>query len=154
MKINKTSYLKSATRRRLSKPAVLLAFILTGLFVSACAGRAPLPASHSITERAQHRWDALLAGEFETAYAFYSPGYRSSKSVVDFAYGIRMRRVHWTSAQYKEHSCLENTCTVLFDVGFTVRKPVPGLDKWDGSQVIEEKWIKTGGQWWFLPAKK
>ncbi len=154
--MHKTSNLKSARWRRLGKPALLLTFMLAGAFLSACAGRAPLPASpdNSIAERAQQRWDALLAGDFETAYAFYSPGYRSAASMIDMAFEVRSRRVRWTSAQYKEHSCLQNSCTLLFDVGWTVNKPVPGLNKWDGSDIIEEKWIKTGGKWWFLPKKR
>ncbi len=147
--------LKSTTLQRLGKPALLLAFMMTGVLLSACASRTPVPEGpdNFIAERAQNRWDALLAGDFETAYAFYSPGYRSSTSMIDLAFKIRSRRVRWTSAQYKEHRCVENSCTVLFDVGFTVNKPVPGLNKWDGSNIMEEKWVKTDEQWWFLPKK-
>ncbi len=153
--MHKIHNLKSARRRRLGTPGLLLAFMLTGVFLSACASKAPAPESpeNSIAERAQDRWDALLAGDFETAYAFYSPGYRSTTSVVDLAFELRSRRVFWTSAQYREHSCLENTCTVVFDVGYTINRPVPGLTKWDSSETMEEKWIKTDGQWWFLPKK-
>ena len=153
--MHKTSKLKFAPWRRLGKPGLLLACMLAGLFLSACASKAPAPDSpeRPIAERAQDRWDALLAGDFETAYDFYSPGYRSTASMVDLTFEYRSRRVHWTSAQYKEHSCLESTCKVVFDMGYTINKPVPGLNKWDGSDVIEEKWVKTDGQWWFLPKK-
>jgi hypothetical protein len=53
-----------------------------------------------------------------------------------------------------EHNCLENSCTVLFNVGFTVNRPVPGMKKFDGSNTVEEKWVKTEGQWWYLPKKR
>lgn len=153
--MDKINQLKSALWRLPGKPALLLACMLTGVFASACAGKAPVPESPevSIAERAQHRWDALLGGDFETAYGFYSPGYRSTRSMIDLAFEYRLRRVGWTSAQYKEHRCAENACTVIFDMGFTVAMPVPGLNKWDGKQTVKEKWIKTGGQWWFLPSK-
>ncbi len=153
MKIHKINNLKSATWRRMGKPVLLFAFMMTGVFLTACA-TAPENTENSIAVRAQDRWDALLAGDYETAYAFYSPGYRSTRSVVDFAIGIRSRRVRWTSAEYMEHSCLENSCTVLFNVGFTVNKPVPGMKKFDGSNTVEEKWVKTEGQWWYLPKKR
>jgi len=156
VKMHKTSKLNFAPRRRLGKPGLLLACMLAGVFLSACASKPTVPDSpeNSIAERAQDRWDALLAGDFETAYGFYSPGYRSTASVVDFAFEYQSRRVHWTSAEYKEHNCLENTCTVLFDMRYTINKPVPGLDKWDGTDIIAEKGVRTDGQWWFLPKNK
>ena len=153
--MHKMSNLKSATRQRLGKPGLLLALMTAGVFLSACAGKAPLPDSPGdlVVERAQDRWEALLAGDFETAYAFYSPGYRSTTSMVDLAFEIRSRRVRWTTAEYREHSCLKASCTVKFDVGFRVIKPVPGLDKWESSDLLTENWVKTDGQWWYLPKK-
>jgi len=138
------------------RPGLLLACMSTALFLSACASQAPAPDAPDkfIIERAQNRWAALLAEDFETAYSYYSPGYRSTASVIDFAFMIRTRRVRWTSAEYKEHSCAENSCTLIFNVGFSVNKPVPGMDKWDGSNITEEKWVKTDGQWWYLPKKQ
>jgi hypothetical protein len=137
----------------MGKTGLLFAFMMAGVLLTACA-TAPGNTENSIEDRAQNRWDALLAGDYESAYAFYSPGYRSTRSVVDFAIGIRSRRVRWTSAEYMEHNCLENSCTVLFNVGFTVNKPVPGMKKFDGSNTVEEKWVKTEGQWWYLPKKR
>jgi len=148
--MHKIGNLKSATWPRPGKPALLWVLMLAGVFLTACA-TAPESTGNSIAERAQDRWDALLSGDFATAYGFYSPGYRSSTSMFDLAFEIRSRRVRWTSALYKEHGCEENSCTVIFDMGFTVERPVPGLDQWNGSNIVEEKWVKTDGQWWFLP---
>ncbi len=155
MKIYKIYHLKSALWRRLGRSGLLLTFIMTGMFLASCATVTPESENpdNFIAERAQDRWDALLSGDFRKAYSFYSPGYRSTMSAEDLAFEVRSRRVLWTSAQYKEHSCQENTCTVSFDVGFTVHKPVPGLDKWDSSKIMEEKWVKTGGEWWYVPDK-
>jgi hypothetical protein len=143
-------HIKPGPRQIPCRPILLLAFMLAALFLSACASTTPKP-DNTIVKRAQDRWAALLADDFETAYSYYSPGYRSTTSVIDFAFKIRARRVRWTSAEYKEHSCAENSCTLVFKVGFTVNKPVPGLDKYDGSDTTEEKWVKTDGQWWYLP---
>ncbi len=155
MKTYKTYPLKTASCRRLGRSGLFLVFVMTGLFLAACASVTPESENpdNLIAERAQARWDALLSGDYRKAYSFYSPGYRSTTSAEDLAFEIRTRRVLWTSAQYKEHSCQENSCTVSFEVGFTVNRPVPGLDKWDSSEIMEEKWVKTGGEWWYVPHK-
>jgi len=130
----------------------LIAVLMFGLF-SGCAGTGSQSAQEKIENRAQMRWDALLGGDYETAYSYFSPGYRSSVSVVDFEIQMRMRRVQWTSAEYMDHSCDESVCTVRFKVGFKVMKPVAGLPEWESFDAIEEKWVKTKGQWWYLPKK-
>jgi uncharacterized protein YchJ len=126
------------------------------LLVFGCASPATTPEStrDSVEVRAQARWDALLTGDFETAWSYYSPGYRSSTSAVDLGISIKMRRVRWTTAEYQEHECAENACTVKFKVGYTVNQPVPGLKQFDGSNFVDEKWVKTEGQWWYLPEKQ
>ena len=155
-KIKTGKSLNSGCRPPLRRPALPVALMLSILFLSACASQATAPedSEDAIIERAQNRWDTLLAGDFESAYAYYSPGYRSTTSLIDFAIGIRTRRVRWTSAEYKEHSCTENTCTINFEVGFMVNRPVPGMEKYESSSVLEDQWVKTGGQWWYLPKKK
>jgi len=150
--MHKIGKLKSATWPRPGKPALLWVLMLAGVFLTACA-TAPESTGNSIAERAQDRWDALLAGDFATAYAFYSPGYRSSSSMIDLALKIRSRRVQWVSAEYQDHSCNERVCTVNFMVGFKVIKPVRGLSVWESSSLVDEKWVKTEGQWWYLPKK-
>jgi len=143
----------SESSRWARKPASSLVITLSVLILSACSGPTTKPDDPGkvIVERAQNRWDALLAGDYESAYEYYSPGYRSTKSLIDFAIDIRTRRVRWTSAEYVDHSCNENACTVNFRVGFVVNKPVQGMDKWESGSVIEDKWVKTQSQWWYLP---
>lgn len=140
------------SRARLTRAAFRMLLPTVGaLALAACAATGPK--THPVVERAQSRWTALLAGDLETAYGYYSPGYRSSTSIVDFGMAMRARRVSYTSAVYKEHSCEETRCTVSFDVGFKVNRPVPGLDVWTSQQVIEDTWIRTDGEWWYLPEK-
>ena len=152
MKTDKISNLKSAMWRRLAKPGLLLAFMMTGMFLTACA-TAPESAGDVVIKRAQDRWDALLAGDYETAYGYYSPGYRSTTSMIDLAIKIRSQRVQWVSAEYKDHSCEESVCTVNFLVGFKIVKPVRGMKTWENSAMVDEQWVKTEGQWWYLPKK-
>ena len=125
---------------------------ITVAFLSACAAT-PADDDSRVVERAQARWDAVIANDLETAYAFYSPGYRSSTSLVDYGVSWRMRKVRYTSAEYLEHSCEASRCIVKFRMGFRVFAPVPGLKQYDSDQAVEDTWVKTSGEWWYLPNK-
>ena len=107
-----------------------------------------------VSERAQARWDAIIERDYDTAYALYSPGYRSAHSRTDFEIQMRSRRVTWTSATYRDNSCEGDVCTVAFDVEYRAPRPVPGLDEYEGRSVIEDTWIKASGDWWYVPPKE
>jgi hypothetical protein len=132
----------------LAKNLVLLTCVAA---LVACAGTSAERRDEVIPERAQARWDALLDGEYEKAYAYASPGYRSTASANDFEISFRARRFQYTSAEYMSHSCEEALCLVKMNVGYRVVRPAPGLPEWNGSSVVEERWILTDGRWWFLP---
>lgn len=119
--------------------------------VSACA--TTKPAGDSIKSRAQARWDAVLAADYETAYAFFSPGYRTSHSLSDFAGQLRGQRVRWVAANVLEASCEADICSVETKVDYKINKPVPGVPVWNGSNEITERWVRVDGQWWFFPEK-
>ena len=129
------------------RAAVLLAAVL---LMTACAATAP-KGQGQVVERAQARWDAIIARDYDTAYALYSPGYRSATSRVDYEIELRSRRISWTGATYREHQCDGAVCTVSFDVEYVAPRPVPGLDKWEGKSSVEDTWIETSGEWWFVP---
>ena len=130
-----------------------LSRLLTVFAVLLLAGCAVNPAAQEqkVLDRAQARWDAVIAGDLESAYAYYSPGYRSATSVIDFAVEIRTRRVGYTSAKYVSHECGEARCTIKFLVGFRVPAPIPGMTVFDSTQLIEDTWVRTDGKWWYLP---
>ena len=136
------------------KSTLRLAFLLAIVAVSACA---TTPGARDtdkiIPERAQARWDALLAGDIETAYTYLSPGYRSTMSVVDYGIALSTRRVKWKSAKYLGHQCEEQRCAVRVEVGYSVAQPMPGVNSYDSTNIRDETWIKTDGQWWHLPKK-
>ena len=122
------------------------------VLLGGCAA-APKSQDDIVIERAQQRWDAVIAGDLETAYTYYSPGFRATNSLIDYGVSMRVRKVRWTSAEYKSHDCEESRCSVVFDIGYKVGAPVPGVSVYEGSDVIEDRWIKTDGQWWFVPPK-
>jgi predicted small secreted protein len=123
--------------------------LLLATLMSACATtKSP---ETDIRQRAQARWDALLAGDYDTAYQYYSPGYRSSTSRVDFEISTRLRAVRWTSVEVLESSCEADVCTVSTHAGYTVVGALPGVPEWKSKKKLTERWVRTRGQWWFLP---
>ena len=134
------------------RTAGLLLAVLAAFALSACA-ITPASEDDLVIKRAQERWDLIIAGELEEAYEYYSPGWRSTHSLIDFGVSQRVRRVAYTSAKYAKHECEESRCKVTFLVGFKVPKPVPGMAEYNSQNNIQDTWIKTGGEWWYLPKK-
>lgn len=122
---------------------------LTALLLGACATQPP--GGSVVEQRAQQRWDALLASDYDTAYGFYSPGYRSSTSRVDFEISLRTRRIAWIAADVQESECSGDSCTVVSKVRYRAASPVPGVPKWENDRRMEERWVRTNGQWWYVP---
>lgn len=104
----------------------------------------------SVGERAVARWQHIVAGRYADAYNLLSPGYRQTISQVDYELAIRNRPLRWTDASYMDQSCTsEDLCTVKIMLNFEVQMPSVGVVK--SQDVLEEKWIRSEGQWYFLP---
>lgn len=138
---------RSAMRQSLFSSAVAM---LVALLLTACATTGG-GGGGNVVDRAEARWDALLAGDFETAYGYYSPGFRSSHSVADFELSQRLRKVQFRGAEYVEQQCEGDACTLKFKVDYHIASPVPGLDEWKSKATLEEQWVRTQGQWWYFP---
>ena len=105
----------------------------------------------TVVSRAEARWNAIIAGDYSTAYQYYTPGYRSSHTPGDFEVAMRLRKVQIREVKFLEDNCEASVCTLKFETKYHVTSPVPGLDAWTSSTKIEEKWVKTGGNWWYFP---
>jgi len=132
------------------RPLSLLAPAVCVLLLTACAGTGETK-HHPVEELAQQRWDALLKGDFDTAYTFYSPGYRSANSRVDFEISYRSRKVGIYQAKVNSSDCASEACTVSTLVSYRVGAPAPGVSKWESTATTQERWVRTEGKWWFVP---
>ena len=148
MKALENRYFQAICRARRGR-LLTLSLLACLVLLSACATTPP--AETPLEARAQARWDALLAGDYASAYSYYSPGYRSSNSPVDFEISLRTRRIAWSSADVQGSECKADACTVDVKVGYRIGAPVPGITKWENFSQLKERWVRTDGQWWFLP---
>jgi hypothetical protein len=99
------------------------------------------------------RWDAVLSDDLAGAYEYLSPGYRSSVPSARYQRMILQNKVRWTKADYIESECEETTCKVKILLHFTVYGALPGVKSIDGSDYIEESWVKNDGQWYLVPSE-
>jgi len=50
--------------------------MMIGMIALLAACSDPRPAAEVVEERAQARWEAMVARDFQTAWEYYTPGYR------------------------------------------------------------------------------
>ena len=127
--------------------ALLLAAVT---LLSGCMGMQQQ--SETAGERAQKRWDALVSGEYEVAYAYLSPGFRSTLSPEEYRASMRARTVRWVKGTvFKAHECEPLRCQVTVKVDYKVASRMPGVGTYAMAQGLKENWINVDGVWYFVP---
>lgn len=115
-----------------------------------CAS-APSAPEQSLEEKAQARWDHILADEYEQALAMYTPGYREITSVGEYAAWVESRPVRWQSADVRLTACEDEArCTVYVSISYRVPTGPVGIRDMEFRQDVEESWIRLGDAWYFV----
>ena len=139
------------------KKPLFRALALTGaaLLLAACAAgtsrddaKTPEITAES---RAQARWDSLIAGKAEDAYAFFSPGVRSTHPLETYVTDLANRPVKWVKATIVGKNCEEDSCTVDVEVEYKVDLPARGVGTVQVPHRQQERWILLDGTWYFVP---
>ena len=120
-------------------------------FAAALAGCAAQPeareqkprgAEEIVAERAQAKWNALIADKLSEAYKLYSPSSREVMSYEDFVRSIR--RGFWKTAKVEKVTCESaDACEVQVAIEYSYK----------GSLIktpVSETWIRRDGTWWFV----
>lgn len=129
-----------------------LILIAGAAVLAACTpAEPPRDVTEIVAERAQARWDAVIAGEHESAYAYYTPGYREQTSAIDYTIEMRGRPVQWMDADVGEVACEDDRCTVVTEVEYRVPSAPAQLSGMGSRRPVEETWIRIDGNWWFVP---
>jgi uncharacterized protein YchJ len=110
---------------------------------------APLDKHAVVATIVQSRWDALVRGDFETAYNMMSPASRTIVTLDNFRRKTAM--VTWKKASVKKVECsADDLCAVRVDATYAFR-PRFGRGV-ENEQVLTETWRNTAGGWWYVPA--
>ena len=121
--------------------------VIALLALAGCASLSPKTPEEVVRTRAQARWNALLAGEWEKAYALMSPSYRAVVEQKRFA-GQFGGTLSWVAAEVVGVACEQDRCTAQMKVKFrpiVKGKPGPALENH-----FDETWIREDEQWWMF----
>lgn len=124
---------------------LLVLSLLVSAVTHAYDNPSDVTATQNIEERAQMRWDALVAGQIETAYEFANPGFRSAIPLEHYIQRQTHIGARWIAAQVERVDCSATRCEVSVNV--TYQLPDPGMAI-DFERQFEEIWILTDEQWW------
>lgn len=111
-----------------------------------------MSAEDAVKLRALNRWGLLIEKRFEEAYDLLSPGYRQVRPREDYVKIMASRPVQWTKVRFDSAQCEEDVCTVAIEVHIQMNMPVMRVGTVDGLSVITENWVRSGGEWYLVPA--
>ena len=117
-----------------------LLLLLTSTLVGCGEPKTP---EQIVAERAQARWDALLAGDFETAYSFAAPSYRGVVDAIRFQQGLG-GHASWLGAKVREVTCRDEVCEAM--VRLKYRSPLPPRMEFETDDI--ERWLSEDGEGW------
>lgn len=122
------------------------------LFFSACSVLPTKTDAEIVEHRSALRLEALRKLDFEKAYTYMSPGYRSVKGLdrfkLDYAGSVNLLDFNVQTAE-----CVEDTCNVLVDSTYKITIVGPGFSVKEPlaiERASKETWIRTEGKWWFV----
>lgn len=126
----------------------LLLVLSAVVLIAACTeSRDPV---EIVTEKAQARWDALVARDFAAAREYYTPGFRETTPEIDYRFDMDRRPVRWESAEVLGVECEENRCSAEVLVGYRIPSAPGNINNLGNSRPITEEWVEIDGDWWFV----
>ncbi len=140
-------------------PSVPVALLTLAL--AACSANVPVKTGvgsnastpeEAVAARAQARWDAIVAKDFEAAYAYLTPGARSTTSLDAYSRRMLNATIRWTKAEVREVTCEDaDLCNAMLMITYKVRGASPGVGELEGFAPVHEKWLRSKDGWFHLP---
>ena len=134
---------------RTSLAATKLAAACVLLALAGCASLAPRTLEEQVKVRAQARQDALLKGDRESAYQYFTPGYRATVSAATYkaTFGNAVDTVGATVESVKCDTLEKCVAQVKLEV-----KPVAirAFASTIVTTYANETWLLEAGQWWLF----
>jgi hypothetical protein len=101
----------------------------------------------AVKERSSARWEALIKGDKDAAYAYLSPSTRETLSLEQ--YRARPQAINYTAVQVDKVDCDAETCEVALMLTYDFL-PTKGTTRAKGvSTYVKETWVLDKGQAWF-----
>lgn len=106
-----------------------------------------------VKQRAVQRWNYLIEKKAEKAYEYLTPGYRKTKALQQYIAERTNVPLQYKNVAASKAECTEDVCDVWVSVNYQVMLPGGGGQPIDTFAPMQEKWVKSGKQWYFLPNK-
>lgn len=101
-----------------------------------------------LRERVSARWQALIKGDFEAAYQFETPAYRSIYTPSQFRYQFGNQTL-WRMANIVNiHYDDPIVARVQVEVTYHYADPGKGQGVQNMTHRVGEVWLRKEGQWW------
>jgi len=131
-----------------SSAAVLFALALLG----GCA-TVPDKPEDAVAQRAQARYEALIAKDYKKAYAYFTPAFREANAYESW---IRSRppRAAFLAARVLKVECpTQDACSVEMETSYESPRGVRAAPKGPVERVTPERWVQVDGQWWLFQTR-
>lgn len=113
-----------------------------------------LTPEEAVAARAVERWKYIIAGDLKSAYQLLTPGARKVQTSEDYAQRMAQAQIKWTDARVKSVTCEDaETCQAVVELDIDVNVPGMGATKISTLTIVEEHWLASAGQWYFLPSQ-
>ena len=100
------------------------------------------PIEDQVRERALQRWQALIVGDLDKAYGFFSPATKATYPIE--LYRVRMRPGMWRDAKVDSVKCADQVCEV--NLVLTIdHSRLKGI-----VTPLAERWIVQDGVAWYV----
>ena len=130
------------------KPAAAPAASAAASAASEAQGAELTPEGKAVKQRAQERWDALVARDFERAWAYLEPAKRKEIEQKDYKdkfgeagglLGVEVLNV----------KCTTGRCAAFVRLNAQMGAPGFAQGKLNVTTHSEEEWVLQDGQWWY-----
>ncbi len=147
----------SVRRRRSSLQSFLYPALLCAMLLAGCGPATPPPPGAAtqqpqelIKQRAEARWNNIIARDFAAAYAYETPAYRATVSLDQHLsrFGSAMRWYGITVDQVTMAPSGDRA-DVLITLQYESEVPLAGQPV-HGILSLTEHWILTQGNWWLV----
>jgi uncharacterized protein YceK len=103
-------------------------------------------ATATVEERAQQRWNLMLAGRLEAAYDMLTATSRQAVTLEEYRAGNK--GTYWEGVVVQGKSCDGDVCEVDLEMTYSLRE-IKGLKR-----PVKETWVKSGDQWQMIYARR
>jgi uncharacterized protein YchJ len=126
--------------------ASVVFLVLIAVFVAGCTKGKP---EDILQQRVNERWQALIARDYQAAYALETPAFRAAYDLQAFRRRLG-GLVEWSQAEVKEVALSDekDTAQVTVLASYTATTPFGAGDAYENTKPFEEQWIYLEGQWW------